>query len=509
MNLKSPRILEYFKFKSKITAQSFVDVLKDVPTVDFTAPHPGQMEVIKAYDERIEPSAEARAMGLEFEYAYRILTVACGRRWGKSVISSVLGAQELLIPNSQVMVVSYTLDNCEVIFKNIYKIITGLGIKLTMDRQKDMEIQLVNGSTLRVASNDNVFSKLGSSITLLIIDEAKLFARELYEQVLMPMLFDFSPLSRTILISSPETGWFETYYNRGQSDDPKWARYFSINSPTHTNPTIPREELIQMELTMPPDLYATEVLGKFTSSAGRVVREFNKETCVFDPDEFPAYYQWLHGGNTIFQSIDGGYSHYFASVWIMYVEEVDTYFMFGEYARNQTVTSEHAKAIHEFEDDNGLEVDIRYADPAAAQQIADLAEFDLYYNKADKSTTETVNNLNTLFFQISEVTGRPRLLIHKDCFETIRQLESVQWKKGRDDKQTKEKSTGVKPFQPDKDANTDWDIFDTLRYGLYSFAKNNRCDAAVFTFGDSKEDTDDDTDAMAETLNRMGYFKMG
>lgn len=514
---KKPEVIEYFKFKGRLTTPAFIEVLNDAGIE--IEPHEGQWEIIDAYEERVPPSpavlqmAEEHGLSIDFEYKYRCLIAACGRRFGKSVVASLLGAEEMLVPHARILIVSYTLDNCEVIFEMIRKIIVELlgPDEIVADRQKDMELVLKNGAELRVASNDNVQSKLGKAVSLLIIDEAKLFNRKLYEQVLKPMLFDYSPYSRSILISSPEAGWFETYYKFGQ--DPLKPHFWSINLPTHTNPTIPRDELAQMEKDMPRDLYEQEVLGLFTSNAGLVVRDFDKDANTFDPDEYPEFNEWLHDGNVIIHMVDSGHNHYFGSAWVVFVEELDTYFVFHEYARNKATTSAHAEYIHTFETDSDLDVAIRYADPAAAQQIADFVDYDLYFNKASKVLRETINNLNTLFFQVSEVTGKRRLLVSKECPELIRQLTSVIWKTGKEDEQSKEQSaSGTKPFLPDKEGpagggnKTDWDLFDAFRYGMYSFVKNNRVDVAVVETVTStgRDEEEEDFDEM---LYSQGWFK--
>ena len=506
--IKSSKLREYMKFKEKITASAFIDMLKNIPNMDFNEPHEGQVEVIKAYDERIPPSEASKAAGLTFEYKYRILTVACGRRWGKSVISAVLGLQELMIPNAKVMVVAPALSNCEIIFKKIHSMLRTLGVGMTTERLQAMELTLENGATLRVASVENASGKLGSSITLLIIDETKLVPRTLYQEYLAPMLFDASPYSRTILISSPAPGWFEEYYNRGQSDDPRFKSYWSINSPTHKNPTIPKEELDEWEKTMPKDIYLTEVMGLFTSTEGRVFSEFDRTVNVFDINDYPYFGHWIRGGNVIVHSIDSGFKHFFASIWFVYVEEVDTIFLFEEYNLNNTITSEHAKNMHEIEAKWGIETDLRFADPAAAQQIADFSAHDLYFMKADKNTRETLNQTNSLFFQRSEITGLPKLLISKDCVELLRQVAEVTWKIGRNDELAKEQaSSNVKPFQPDRSGNkTDWDLVDAFRYGIFSFAKNNMANVSIYSFGSGEDDYED---PMERELNRAGFFRVG
>lgn len=503
---KSPKVMEYFSIKQRMTVHSFIELIKDIPEIDFETPHEGQWEILNAYEEKVPPSEESKALGLPFDYKYDVLIPACGRRFGKSTISSVIGASELLVPNAKVLIVSYTLQNCEVIFKQIYKILVGLGIEIIENRQRDMAITLINGSVLNVASVENVYARLGTAITLLIIDEAKLFNKELYFETLSPMLIDFMPYSRTILISSPAEGWYEDIYERGQSDDPRYAKYWSINLPSHANPTLPRSALEAMRQTMPIDLYNQEVLGMFNSAQGKVFREFDKVENVYEPEDFPQFYYWLEH-NLIFQSIDSGYNHYFAAVWIMYVEEIDTYFVFGAYTQNKTLTPVHAQNIKDFEHELGIDVSIRYADPAASQQIADFAHYDLYFNKSDKELRETINWVNTLFFQRSEVTGKPRLLIQKDLHELLRQVNGVQWKEDKDSLTREQAAKGQKPFKPDGEKKTDWDLIDALRYGVYSYIKNGQADCSVMTFENLDASQDEEEQSFERMMIKAGYFK--
>lgn len=506
MQLKSKDVLDYFKFKGRITAHSFADILKSTPGAGFIAFHAGQQPVINAYEERVEPGEEAKALGLDFEYKYNTYVVACGRRWGKSWVSSILGAMELMVPNARVMIVSFALSNCETIFDHICKILNSLGVELVVNRRKDMELQLINGSTLICASVENVESRLGKSISLLLLDEARLFKKELLSQILKPMLLDYAPLSKTVLISSPSPGWFQEAYNQGQSLDPKYSKIWSVNSPTHMNETISREYLKELEETMPRSLYEQEVLGLFTSKEGAVFPEFDPEANTYLDEEYPQIRQWLDGGNTTFQTIDSGYNHFFSSQWILYVEELDTYFVFQEYFQNKTLTPTHASNIKAIEADWNVDVSVRYADPAAAQQIYDFQAYDLYYTKSDKNTRETINNLNTLFFQKSEITGKPKLLISKEhCPETIRQLIEVQWKEDAAFQSREQAATGVKPFRPDtSNLKTDWDAIDSLRYGMYSFHKSGRIDIGTLLMGGEEEIED----PFCYEMSKGGYFKV-
>lgn len=502
---KTAEVLEYLRFKGMLTVPAFVDVI-NAAGIDME-PHDGQWQIIDAYEERIDPTpkvlemAELNGLDINFEYRYKVLIAACGRRFGKSVVAGLIGAQEMLVPHAKVLIVSKTLENCEIIFDIICNTLrTILGEEEFAEYRKNkQELVLKNGALLRVASKENVESKLGSALSLLILDEAKLYSRKLFEQVLSPMLLDYAPYARTILISSPEAGWFETYYNFGQS--PLKPRHWSINLPTHANPTVDLEELEEFKRNNSPDVWEQEILGKFTSNAGLVCREFTKEGHVYHDEDYPEFTQWLQDGNPIINMVDSGYDHYFASLWVMFVEEIDTYFVFHEYQMNKKTTSTHAANIHAFEEEHHLDISIRYADPGSAQQNADFVEYDLYFTKAAKELRETINNLNALFFQRSKVTGTPRLLVNSECHELIRQLTSVQWKEGREDGQSKEQSAlGTKPFKPDLDGpggggkRTDWDMFDAFRYGMFTYNRDAMGASISFLSIDSSLATEDEED---------------
>jgi hypothetical protein len=70
------------------------------------------------------------------------------------------------------------------------------------------------------------------------------------------------------------------------------------------------------------------------------------------------------------------------------------------------------------------------------------------------------------------------MLVHKNCTELIRQLNIIQWKED-DSSLARENSSGsVKPFMPD-DNNTDWDLIDAFRYGIFSYVKAGKVDLSV------------------------------
>jgi hypothetical protein len=196
------------------------------------------------------------------------------------------------------------------------------------------------------------------------------------------------------------------------------------------------------------------------------------------------------------------------------MESIDTYFLFGEYQKNKIVTPVHADNINQYETINGIDPYLRFADPAAAQQIADLSEYDLYFNLSSKNLRESINCVNTLFFQDSKLTGRKRLLVHDSCDELIRQLCYISWKEDAASMARESSSGSVKPFMPD-DNKTDWDLIDALRYGLFSYIKAGNVDLSVLDHtkilegsADEAEDMADDSIKFYKGMADQGMFRV-
>jgi hypothetical protein len=497
--MRNAKVTEYLKVKGRINTYDFLDHVN-------LHPHDGQRRIIDAYQEKVPASPEAKALGLDFEYRYRTFIAACGRRFGKSTIVGGLGAEEMLYPYANVLIYSGFKENTKVIYREIRDLVRKMGLEVAIDRNKELELELANGARLCVASNETIESRLGNNVSLLILDEAKLCRRDLYETYLAPQLLDYAPLSRTIMISSPQEGWLQDYYERGQSNDPRFADVWSLSLPTSSNPTISKKELLRIQEVTPPDVWEQEYEGKFVSTAGKVVKEFNRDTCLFTEEDFPNFWRWVSSSAyASFHSIDSGYTHFFAGIYGLFSEELDTLFLFGEYMLNRAVTSVHADNIKAYELQRLFEPSLRFADPAASQQIADLAEHGLGYNKSTKNTRETVNTLNSMFYQTSKVTGRPRLLVHHECFELIRQLTEVRWKTDQADQAREASASGVKPFVNDTNRKTDWDLFDACRYGVYSYVKNGRI--GVFILDEALEELDDEEADFDKSMIMQGWVR--
>jgi hypothetical protein len=140
----------------------------------------------------------------------RFKALACGRRWGKTLLVSLMALSVLMQVNRRVWICAPTYDLAEKVFREIYNIlVTQLGLivpgKKGKARQQkgDYYLQTEWGSVLEAKSLENPDSLVGEANDLVIVDEAAIDPKleDIWVQMLKPTLMDKS--GSAIFISTP------------------------------------------------------------------------------------------------------------------------------------------------------------------------------------------------------------------------------------------------------------------------------------------------------------------
>jgi hypothetical protein len=85
-------------------------------------------------------------------------------------------------------------------------------------------------------------------------------------------------------------------------------------------------------------------------------------------------------------------------------------------------------------------------------------------------------------------------------------MSGMQWKEDSAELTREGSQAGSKPFKPDTDYKTDWDLVDAMRYGLFSYGRNGRVGVTVLD-GSPAAGVDEDDDFLME-MARAGYYKV-
>lgn len=371
---------------------------------------------------------------------YRFVCAALARRLGKTYISNIIAQLVALVPNCNVLVISPNYNLSSISFELQRRFIKHFDLEVERDNLKDKVIELSNGSTIRMGSITTVDSVVGRSYQLILFDEAALAegGETAFNVQLRPTL-DRSD-AKAIFISTPrgQHNWFSKFYQRGWSSDyPEWA---SIQADWTENTRMSLEDVSEAKRTLSSAEFEQEYMASFLTFEGQIYR-FDEQTLV---KPWPGGYR-----HEAIAGCDPGYRDSTAFVVVLWVQELDTFWVVGEYLKSAQNTSEHASAFRELIDT--WSVELVFVDSAAAQFSADLAYiYDIATTRSKKDVLAGISYVQTLVEQ-------GRLLVDPSCTNTIEMLNQYRW-------DTRETLQRERPLH-DQYSH----MADALRYALYTF----------------------------------------
>ena len=224
----------------------------------------------------------------------RFVVACCGRRFGKSYAAAREAEVVLTQPGKVIWVVAPSYQTSEKIFRQVYEnLVVKLGYKPSQYSAKEQIIKFDwdgGSSMLCGKSAEHPSGLIGEGCDLVIIDEASKVPnfKRIWEMYIRPTLSDKK--GKCIMISTPDGfTYFHELYALGQSD-PSW---YSFNSPSWYNSYafpdgVDDEDLVEARRTLSRDIYDQEFGAKFTSLAGKVYDDFDRELNVgnypYDPN---------------------------------------------------------------------------------------------------------------------------------------------------------------------------------------------------------------------------------
>lgn len=427
-------------------------------------PHMGQQPLMHTFDTKYDN--------------INSFVIAAGRRFGKSSTLSVIALRELLVPYSSTILVAPTYANAKVIFLALLKLVNQLQLPIASINKGQFNFILENGARFTANSEMNIESALGGNFSLALYEEFSTVATgaNIHAQMVAPAMLDFGTRDSGILYSrqffiGTARGMDNQLYDYFLKEQqfPNWK---SFTAPSNTNPTLPAAYFTQLRLELGEMLYAQEIEAKFIGSDQNVFHAFDttrntyKNALPTDIEEGKtARNYFIPNENSLYISgIDIGWSDATANIFI-YRTSDGSYYVQRAYSKNNTATADHVKNYREIEEQLPGVCDVRYCDPAAAQTINDyIITYDYFVVNAKNDIKVSLQYLNQLFSPTG-ANNEPRLFIHEDLKELIRQITRINYKPDTG-------KTSKDPFIKDPNG-THWDLIAALRYAIYSDQFNN------------------------------------
>lgn len=426
----------------------------------------------------------------------RFKSIACGRRFGKSILCALIGAAVAMQPGRKIWVVSNTYELTDRVFARLFDLIVNK-LKLAKSKSRRQRyIILKNGSEIYGKSCDNRESLVGEGLDLIIWDECGLTVNgaDIWNQELRATLTDRE--GSALFISTPRgKNHFYNFYLDGQrgmalrkraeegeplSKDEKieatWSSFkFSSYSNTKENGGfLKKAEIDAARLKMPPLKFRQEYLADFNAAADRAFPEFNSEIQVGEGGLF----EFSIKRSPTFCGVDFNYSTPCTTLYGQMDTDLNVY-IFDEFHPPEAHTSSHMQAKQLLSMDQKLQESIAavVADIAGKQKGLDgrsgWDDFNAWgiFPVGRKQKIETGCDLIRLWcsypvidhngivaFEEDNLTPKTysKLFIHKRCKSLIFALEAAK---------APESQGGVLKEGYQKDGVTDGPL-DALRYLL-------------------------------------------
>jgi len=373
--------------------------------------------------------------------------VACvSRRVGKSFVSFALAFLKALEPNQTILIVAPNYSLANIGWTEIKKYIKQFRLTTVKENAKDREIELSNGTLIKLASAANADSAVGRSYDLIVFDEAALSdaGGVAFEVALRPTLD--KPQSKAIFISTPRgSNWFKRFYEQGKSMEESLENWCAIHGTYEDNPRASVQDVEQARLTSSDAYFRQEYLADFSTFEGQVFESFDRKRHVADLSEMDfSGDKWEN-----ILGVDHGYRDPTAGVVFSYDADEDHFYLRWEYQKTASSTAQHALVFGPVMED--YDIDFCFIDAAAAQFRADLAyEYDISSNPAKKSVNDGLDYICMLL-------DRDMLTVDVRCELAIAAFVNYRW-------DTREGLLKERPVH-----NEYSHIADAIRYALYTF----------------------------------------
>lgn len=428
----------------------------------------------------------------------RFKVVACGRRFGKSMLCTLIALAVLLQPGRKVWIVAKDYGLTDRVFKELYHLVVN---ELKIHKYRSLTnryVTLKNGSEFRGKSCENRTSLVGDAIDLIIWDEAALEEKgeDIWNQELRPCLTDRK--GSAIFISTPRgRNHFYEWFKLGKLGDSarlkkaagheltdkefavaNWSSYqFSSYANTIENGGyLDKTEIDAAKLNVPEIKFRQEYMADFTAVSDRVFPEFDQDIQIIDED----FDNNIINKNIpqIFAAMDFNYATPCTTLYAQMDGSLNI-FIFDEFVPDQAQVTVHgqAKQLLEMDKKFGGIIDTVVADVAGQQRDLsgrsawdDLQTWGIH-PVGRKQRIETGCDLIRLWckypmvdangvmqFEDDGITPKsyPKLFIHRRCVKLIKALETAT---------APESGQGVLKEGYKKDGETDGPL-DALRYLL-------------------------------------------
>lgn len=377
----------------------------------------------------------------------RYKVVNCGRRAGKSTVSSLRILQFATDnENKQIWYVAPTYKQAKGIMWSMLMELIPPEI-VSKKNETELSITLTNGSTIYLKGSEDPDKLRGVRIDFCIFDECAFINKwdEVWK-VMRPTLADSR--ADCWFISTPNG--FNHFKDMAERTDSDW-KYFHFTS--YDNPYIPRDEIEAMKIEMDTDSFQQEIMGEFRKMSGLIYKGFNRDIHMVDVPRLD--YNW-----TYTRAIDFGFGHKTALGYFAINSTGTEIYCYDGLYQSGLTTKDMADVVKI--KDQGRAITNPVADSAQPMMIEELLREGVSFSPVEKGPDSVKNGINKLaeLLKVRNDTGKPTIMFSKHLTWIADEFEKYRWVENK----SADYITEV-PLKRDDDA------MDMIRYMAVSYIK--------------------------------------
>ncbi|MCK6440698.1 MAG: terminase family protein [Planctomycetes bacterium] len=380
----------------------------------------------------------------------RFKLLIAGARFGKSLATAREALSLLAIPGTRGWIVapSYRLGEKEL--RYIVDDLRGLGwgsLRANYGGTTGPSSLITPwGAELHALSAMQPDNLLGEELDWLVLSESARLDTDVWTRYLRARL-----TTREGRMFAPSTpagyNWLHELYLRGL--DPSFPQWRSFHYRTADNPLIGADEIEEARRTLPPETFAEQFEGAFTSRAGLIYPEFEPRLHVRERFDFAG--DWERVG-----AMDFGYANPMVLLFAA-IGQGGRVVIYDEYFAIGRTLSAHLDRLMERGAKGLCAI---YADPSGAQWIAELQGKGFNIQAAPNDVLYGIDLVRRRLLPGAD--GGPGLVVLGRCVNLVREFTRYRYDETRDG------SGEQRPLKQDDHA------LDALRYLLLALEKRVR-----------------------------------
>jgi len=198
----------------------------------------------------------------------RFKVIAAGRRTGKSRLAAwYLIVEALQSEKGHVWYVAPTQQQArDIMWQQLLELAHPV---ITGSHVNNMQIKLVNGSTISLKGADRPETMRGVALKFLVLDEYADIKPQVFEQILRPALADLK--GRAVFIGTPKgRNHFYDIYKQGQKEEKDWKSWHFTSL---DNPLLDPEEVEVAKNSMSSFAFRQEFMASFEAPQSDLFKE--------------------------------------------------------------------------------------------------------------------------------------------------------------------------------------------------------------------------------------------